>query len=65
MKGKGYGSSFHLRSRSAVLRGRPVVTRLTRTMGFVEMSQSSGAPGSQGSTAETDPELPDSLPTPH
>jgi hypothetical protein len=45
-KGKGTGPSFRSRSRSCSAPGRPVMTRLTRTMGFVEISQSPCATGS-------------------
>jgi hypothetical protein len=65
MKGKGNGPSFHLRSRSATHRGSPVVTRLTRTMGFVEVSQLPGAQGSIGTPGEDAPDSPDVLVAPH
>ena len=39
-KGKGTGSLFHLGRRSSTVSGKPVMTRLTRTMGFVELSHS-------------------------
>ena len=65
MKGKGNRPSFHIRSRSSMLRGAPVVTRLTRTMGFVEVSQSPGALGSIGAPGEDAPDFPDVQPTPH
>lgn len=65
MKGKGNRPSFHIRSRSSMLRGAPVVTRLTRTMGFVEVSQSPGVPGSIGTPGEDVPDSPGALPVPH
>ena len=65
MKGKGNRPTFHIRSRSSMHRGAPVVTRLTRTMGFVEVSQSSGVPGSIGTPGEDVPDSPDVLPVPH
>lgn len=64
MKGKGR-PSFHLRNRSSLLRGAPVVTRLTRTMGFVEVSQSPGVQSSIGTPGEDVPDSPDVLPAPH
>jgi len=65
MKGKGSGPSFHVRSRSSMHRGAPMVTRLTRTMGFVEVSQSPGVQGSIGAPGENTPDFPDVLPVPH
>lgn len=65
VKGKGNRPTFHVRSRSSRLRGAPVVTRLTRTMGFVEVSQSSGVPGSPGAPGEDIPDSPDVLVAPH
>jgi hypothetical protein len=65
VKGKGNRPSFHLRSRSSMFRGAPVVTRLTRTMGFVEVSQSTGVPGSIVAPAEDVPDSSDVLPVPH
>jgi len=59
MKGKGTGPSYHTRSRSSLLGGRPVVTRLTRTMGFVEVSQSPSVPGSMSTPGDDAPELPE------
>src|ERR1041384_415684 len=61
VKGKGNRPSFHTRSRSSTLRGAPVVTRLTRTMGFVEVSQLPGVPGSIGAPGEDVPDSPDGL----
>jgi hypothetical protein len=40
------------------------MTRLTRTMGFVEMSQSSGVAGSIDIPDVFDPEIPEIEPTP-
>jgi hypothetical protein len=65
VKGKGNRPSFHTRSRSSMLRGAPVVTRLTRTMGFVEVSQSPGVLGSIGALDEDVPDSPDTLAAPH
>lgn len=65
VKGKGNRPSFHIRSRSSMLRGAPVVTRLTRTMGFVEVSQSPGVPGSIGTPGDDVPDAPDVLPAAH
>jgi hypothetical protein len=58
MKGKGLGPSFSVRSRSSLPGNRPYMTRLTRTMGFVEMSQLSGVAGSIGTPDAFDPEIP-------
>lgn len=65
VKGKGNRPSFHMRSRSSMLRGAPVITRLTRTMGFVEVSQLPGVRGSIGTSGEDVPDSPDVLPAPH
>jgi hypothetical protein len=65
MKGKGLGPSFHARSRRVLPGGRPMTTRLTRTMSFVELSQASSVPGSIGTFGDVDPELPDDLHVPH
>ena len=51
-KGKGNGSSFRIRCRSLVAPDRPVQTRLTRTMGFVEMARSPCMPGSPGAASD-------------
>jgi hypothetical protein len=51
-KGKGNGSSFRIHCRSFIAPVRPVQTRLTRTMGFVEMSRSPCIPGSPGAAGE-------------
>ena len=58
MKGKGNGPSFRPRCRSIAAPGRPMVTRLTRMMGFVEMPQAPCAPGSD--SCDEDPESGDS-----
>jgi len=65
MKGKGLGPSFCVRYRSSMLGSRPLMTRLTRTMGFVEMSQGSGVAGSIGTPDTFDPEIPVLETTPH
>jgi hypothetical protein len=65
VKGKGNRPSFHVRSRSSMLRGAPVVTRLTRTMGFVEVSQSPGVLGSISAPGEDVPDSPDVQVAPH
>jgi hypothetical protein len=65
MKGKGTGSSCTTRTRSGLPRNAPVITRLTRTMGFVEMSHSSGVPGSMGASDGAAPENPDVVTAPH
>jgi hypothetical protein len=51
-KGKGNGSLFRIRCRSFVAPDRPVQTRLTRTMGFVEVSRSPCMPGSAGAASD-------------
>ena len=51
-KGKGNGSLFRIRCRSFVAPDRPVQTRLTRTMGFVEVSRSPCKPGSPGAAGD-------------
>ena len=56
MKGKGHGPTFYCRSRSAIHGGRPVVTRLTRTMAFVEVTQSPSVPGSAGTSGDDMPD---------
>jgi hypothetical protein len=43
-KGKGVELSFRSRGRSFIAPGTPVVTRLTRTMGFMELPQNRGDP---------------------
>jgi hypothetical protein len=58
MKGKGVGSSSSPRARSSMLRGVPVITRLTRTMGFVEQAHSPGVPDLEGTSGDSDPDLP-------
>jgi len=65
MKGKGIESSFYPRARSSMLRGVPVITRLTRTMGFVEQAHSPGVPELNGTSGDGDPELPDTESPPH
>ena len=65
MKGKGNRPSFHTRSRSSMHRGAPVVTRLTRTMGFVEVSQSQGVQGSIGTSDDDAADAPDVNTVPH
>ena len=65
VKGKGNRPSFHIRSRSSMLRGAVWVARPTRTMGCAEVSQSPGVPGSTGIPGEDAPESPDVLPAPH
>ena len=64
-KGKGAGPSFHTRRRSSLVAGRAVVTRLTRTMGFVELSELPGTSGSIGACGDDDPEAPDPALTAH
>jgi len=51
-KGNGVEPSFHLRARRRVLAGGPVLTRLTRTMGFVELSLSPGVADSVGTSGD-------------
>lgn len=65
VEGNGNQPSFHTRSRGSMLRGAPVVMRLTRTMGFVEVSQSPGVPGSMGTPGEYVRRCPDALPASH
>jgi hypothetical protein len=65
MKGKGTGPTFSTRTRSHTLRNAPVMTRLTRTMGFVEMSHSPGVPGSMDASGDGAPEYPDAVTAPH
>ena len=50
-KGKGAEPSFRPRCRGVAVR-RPVLTRLTRTMGFVELPHSPCASGSIGASDE-------------
>ena len=45
-KGKGAGSSQRVCRRRVFMAGRPVMTRLTRTMGFVELPHAPCASGS-------------------
>jgi hypothetical protein len=65
MKGKGDGPTYFTRRRSRMLRNAPVITRLTRTMGFVEMSQSPDVPGSMGASGDGAPEDPGAVTAPH
>ena len=67
MKGKGIGLSFHTRTcRSTSLNGRPVLTLLTRTMGFVELSaQLPSVPGSIGTPGNDAPDDADVAPAAH
>jgi hypothetical protein len=67
MKGKGIGPSFYTRTcRSTSLNGRPVLTRLTKTMGFVELSsRSPSVPGSIGTPGDDAPDDPDAVSAPH
>jgi hypothetical protein len=51
-KGKGNGSSFRIRCRSFVAPDRPVQTRLTRTMRFVEVARSPCLSGSPGAASD-------------
>jgi len=64
MKGKGLEPSFHGRRRQ-VMPGMRTTTRLTRTMGFVEVSQSTGVSGSIDASGTFDPDLPVIETTPH
>jgi hypothetical protein len=57
-KGKGTERVFASRCRSRNAPGRPIVTRLTRTMGFMEVSGTPCVPGSIGASDE-DPETGD------
>jgi len=58
-KGKGAGLSSHLHGRSVIPVARRGVTRLSRTMGFIELSQLPGASGSMDASADHDPESPE------
>jgi hypothetical protein len=64
MKGKGKEQSLHVRG-LALAPGRSVMTQLTGTMRFVELSQSLSVPGSIGAPGEIVRELPDVLPVSH
>jgi hypothetical protein len=55
-KGKGTESLLPRRCRSFVAPGRPIVTRLTRTMAFIEVPFAPCAPGSIGASGDEDPE---------
>lgn len=64
-KGKGTESLFRIRCRSFVAPDRPVQTRLTRTMGFVEVSHSPCTPGWSGGSREDVLESDDFVATSH
>jgi hypothetical protein len=51
-QGNGNGPSFRMRCRSFVAPERPLQTRLTRTMGFVEVSRSPCIPGPPGAAGD-------------
>ena len=51
-KGKGNRSLFRIRCRNCFAPDRPVQTRLTRTMGFMETSHSPCAPSSPGASGD-------------
>ena len=54
-KGKGARVSHHSRCRGVFIAGRPVTTRLTRTMGFVELPPAPCACGSIDAEGAADP----------
>ena len=64
-KGKGAGPSFNPHCRGIPFGAKRGITRLSRTMGFTELSQLPGVPGSIGPSAELDPEIPDPALTVH
>ena len=60
MKGKGNGLSFHSRMCRSTQGGAPVMTQLTRMMGFVEVARSSGVSQVSGMFDEEIQDVPDS-----